>query len=429
MSSEDDRDVMISVRGLGKAYTIAQSNQRATTLAEAAVARLRRPLHRPDTETFWALRDVSFDVRRGDVVGVIGRNGAGKSTLFKVLSRITEPTIGEVDLYGRVGSLLEVGTGFSGELTGRENIYLNGTILGMRRSEIDKRFDEIVDFSGIEKFLDTPVKRYSSGMYVRLAFAVAAHLETEILILDEVLSVGDADFQRKCLNKVRDVALDGRTILLVSHHMSTITSICNRALLLAGGQVQTVGEVRSVADEYRRLAVSSAGSTLAGRADRKGSGRARLVEFSIAESGENGVQARPTIGRTQSVSVGAPARFTARADRPIANGSLWLCIYDLANNPVFMANSQNRSLMDRVSGDALTYTCVCDRLFLQPGEYTVSVSLTCHHEVVDELQAAAVLVVEPGLLSGRTVSGGGIAALPHTFELPGLSTSIVAGVE
>jgi lipopolysaccharide transport system ATP-binding protein len=188
-------------------------------------------------EVLWALKDVSFSVAPGEVVGIVGRNGAGKSTLLKVLSRITKPTTGEVDLYGRVGSLLEVGTGFHPELTGRENIFLNGAILGMKRSHIERKFDEIVAFAEVEKFLDTPVKRYSSGMYVRLAFAVAAHLEPEILIVDEVLAVGDASFQKKCLGKIGDVAKDGRTVLFVSHNMAAVKALCTRAMLLDGGRV------------------------------------------------------------------------------------------------------------------------------------------------------------------------------------------------
>ena len=207
-------DLALSVRGLGKEYRIARSRAEAhSTLAESLLARARRPLRRAQHDTFWALKDVSFDVNKGDVVGVIGRNGAGKSTLLKVLSRITQPTTGEVKVWGRIGSLLEVGTGFHPELTGRENIFLNGAILGMTRPEIRREFDAIVDFAGVEKFLDTPVKRYSSGMYVRLAFAVAAHLNPEILIVDEVLAVGDAEFQRKCLGKMRDVAAGGRTVI------------------------------------------------------------------------------------------------------------------------------------------------------------------------------------------------------------------------
>ena len=200
--------------------------------------------------TVWALRDVSFDIREGELVGIIGRNGAGKSTLLKVLSRITEPTQGFAEVRGRVGSLLEVGTGFHPELTGRENIYLNGAILGMRKAEIARKFDEIVAFAEIEKFLDTPVKRYSSGMYVRLAFAVAAHLETEILLVDEVLSVGDAQFQKKCFEKVRSVGQSGRTILFVSHNMAALRQACQRGIVLKGGTVEADGEINEMADLY-----------------------------------------------------------------------------------------------------------------------------------------------------------------------------------
>jgi len=206
---------------------------------------------------FWALNGVSFDIQRGEVVGIIGRNGAGKSTLLKILSRITEQTKGRVEITGRVASLLEVGTGFHPELSGRENIFLNGAILGMGRAEIKKKFDEIVAFAEVEKFLDTPVKRYSSGMYVRLAFAVAAHLEPEILIIDEVLAVGDAQFQKKCLGKMQDVARGGRTVLFVSHNMGTVTSLCSRAIWMAAGQVYRTGPVREVVNDYLSKGMAS----------------------------------------------------------------------------------------------------------------------------------------------------------------------------
>src|SRR5579859_915879 len=220
-------ELAISIRRLGKSYMIEHGRPRVVTFRDVVMERLRHPLGGARPETFWALRDVELDIRLGDVVGVIGRNGAGKSTLLKLLSRITEPTEGVIDLYGRVGSLLEVGTGFHPELTGRENIFLNGAILGMRRSEIRRQFDAIVDFAEVEKFLDTPVKRYSSGMYVRLAFAVAAHLDPEILIVDEVLAVGDAQFQNKCLGKMGEVARSGRTVLFVSHNMAAIRQLCS----------------------------------------------------------------------------------------------------------------------------------------------------------------------------------------------------------
>lgn len=243
-------DVAIAVRGLSKQYVLG-TQRRHGTLGELVADRLRHPFQGENEETLWALRDVSFDLRRGEVLGVIGRNGAGKSTLFKILSRITEPTAGEARLFGRVGCLLEVGTGFHGQLTGRENIYLSGSILGMRRKEIERRFDEMVAFSEIERFLDTPVRHYSSGMYVRLAFAVAAHLEAEILLVDEVLAVGDAEFQTKCLGKMQDVAHSGRTVVFVSHNEASIRELCSSALLLRDGQVSFAGEPEAAFREYR----------------------------------------------------------------------------------------------------------------------------------------------------------------------------------
>ena len=243
-------DLAISVRGVSKAYTIVDSDDRPRTLAEAFLRRVRHPLRRTSKSTFWALRDLSFDIGQGEVVGVVGRNGAGKSTLLKILSRITAPTVGEIDLYGRVGSLLEVGTGFHPELTGTENIFLNGAILGMTKAEIRRQFDAIVDFAGVAKFLETPVKRYSSGMYVRLAFAVAAHLNPEILIVDEVLAVGDASFQQKCLGKMGEVASQGRTVLFVSHNMSTINQLCRRSIFLQQGTVAAFDFTREITRLY-----------------------------------------------------------------------------------------------------------------------------------------------------------------------------------
>lgn len=264
-------DTVIKVENLSKKFIIGhQSNERYTALRDVIVNNVKgairktRELIKGDSmvegiaEEFWALRDVNFEVKQGDRIGIIGRNGAGKSTLLKVLSRITEPTAGRIILNGRIASLLEVGTGFHPELTGRENIFLNGAILGMGRSEIRKKFDEIVAFAEVEKFLDTPVKRYSSGMYVRLAFAVAAHLEPEILIVDEVLAVGDAHFQKKCLGKMQDVSTnEGRTVLFVSHNMSAIQALCNKGILLNDGKKITDGEIDNVVDEYLSYSVDT----------------------------------------------------------------------------------------------------------------------------------------------------------------------------
>jgi ABC-type polysaccharide/polyol phosphate transport system ATPase subunit len=265
-------DVVIQAGHLGKKYVIGHESEReryralrdvigrgARNFVRTTVDMLRgRPILAGDTiEEFWALKGVNFEITRGEVVGIIGRNGAGKSTLLKILSRITEPTEGRVTINGRVASLLEVGTGFHGELTGRENIYLNGAILGMRRAEIRRKFDEIVAFAEIEKFLDTPVKRYSSGMYVRLAFAVAAHLEPEILLVDEVLAVGDAEFQRKSLGKMSDVAKGGRTVLFVSHNLGAIRRLCSHALLFESGRLTFSGSVDEALTAYERLYRSS----------------------------------------------------------------------------------------------------------------------------------------------------------------------------
>jgi lipopolysaccharide transport system ATP-binding protein len=257
-------DLIIQVRNLSKQYRIGAREHINKSFREAIVDTVMAPVrnfknlrelnkfhdNHPNQNTIWALKDVSFDVQPGETVGVIGKNGAGKSTLFKILSRITEPSTGEIRLFGRVSSLLEVGTGFHPELSGRENIYLNGTILGMRKSEIDSKLDEIIAFSEIEKFLDTPVKRYSSGMYVRLAFAVAAHLQPDILIVDEVLAVGDATFQKKCIGKMGDVAHEGRTVLFVSHNMGAIQSLCQRVIWIDNGKIVGDGPATSIVSKY-----------------------------------------------------------------------------------------------------------------------------------------------------------------------------------
>lgn len=258
---------VIQVQGLGKAYKISHQQStlsRYNTLQEDLANAIRKPFARRESqkrEMFWALSDVSFEVHQGTVLGIIGRNGAGKSTLLKILSRITRPTTGKAEIWGRIGSLLEVGTGFHPELTGRENIFLNGAILGMSRQEIRRQFDAIVTFAEVEQFLDTPVKRYSSGMYMRLAFAVAAHLEPEILVVDEVLAVGDAEFQRKSLGKMQEVADSGRTVLFVSHNMVAVLNLCTQALWLESGRIHEQGDVNEIVAHY----VSSGASNLTER--------------------------------------------------------------------------------------------------------------------------------------------------------------------
>ncbi len=278
-------DVAIRAEGISKLYKINPTWQRYETLRDQVVDSLKRTLRlrarTPRARDLWALRDVSLEVRRGEVVGLIGRNGAGKSTLLKILSRITEPTSGFAQIRGRVGSLLEVGTGFHNELTGRENVYLNGAILGMKKREIDAKFDEIVAFSELAPFIDTPVKRYSTGMSVRLAFAVAAHLQPEILLVDEVLAVGDARFQRKCLGKMGDVAQQGRTVLLVSHNMPAIQSLCHKVLVLDSGAATYEGPAGEAIQRYLALAEDLQTQPLEVREDRKGGDEFRFtgVEF------------------------------------------------------------------------------------------------------------------------------------------------------
>jgi lipopolysaccharide transport system ATP-binding protein len=256
-------DIAIRVENISKRYHIGHSQKQYKTLRDSLTESFSAPVRRLSRllsgdasgasdwgDTIWALKNVSFEIKRGEVVGIIGHNGSGKSTLLKLLSRITEPTGGNAEIHGRVGAMLEVGTGFHGELTGRENLYLNGAILGMRKTEIDRKLDEIIEFSGVEKFIDTPVKHYSSGMFLRLAFAVAAYLEPENLIVDEVLAVGDLNFQRKCLNKMEDVGREGRTVLFVSHNMAAITRLCSRAILLSQGQIVSDGPSHQIVDAY-----------------------------------------------------------------------------------------------------------------------------------------------------------------------------------
>ncbi|TSA33776.1 MAG: ABC transporter ATP-binding protein, partial [Verrucomicrobiaceae bacterium] len=292
-------DIVIRVEGLSKKYQLGQRAGSAGGLRHAIEDAIAAPFrwvgksfsgsqtasrHQPPQE-FWALRNVTFDVRRGEVVGIIGRNGAGKSTLLKILSRITEPTEGRIGLKGRVASLLEVGTGFHPELSGRENVFLNGAVLGMKHAEVRRKFDEIVAFAGVEQFLDTPVKRYSSGMYVRLAFAVAAHLEPEILIVDEVLAVGDSEFQKKCLDKMREVTDGGRTVLFVSHNLSAVASLCNRAVYLKSGEIVMTGESGAVIAKYQNDVVRAADEPAPDPARRSGSGTHRINEIKCAGSG------------------------------------------------------------------------------------------------------------------------------------------------
>jgi lipopolysaccharide transport system ATP-binding protein len=315
-----------------------------------------------DVEEFWALRDVSFEVNRGDVVGVIGRNGAGKSTLLKVLSRITEPTRGRIEITGRVASLLEVGTGFHPELTGRENIYLNGAILGMGRNEIRAKFDDIVGFAEVERFLDTPVKRYSSGMYMRLAFAVAAHLEPEILVVDEVLAVGDSEFQKKCLGKMRDVAGLGRTVLFVSHNMAAVRALCPRALLLDAGRLVAAGPSDDVIARY--VAQHASQSDFSREPQRHG--KTHIVRASVAE-----IEMNKTAGRRH-----LRVRLAAHAS-VAANVEIFAWISDNYRAPVGYApiGSLNAQTPAEVAAGINEFDLTIDITSLALGEYSISLGV------------------------------------------------------
>ncbi|HXG82923.1 MAG TPA: polysaccharide ABC transporter ATP-binding protein [Pyrinomonadaceae bacterium] len=279
---------------------------------------------------FWALRDVTFDVLPGDVIGIVGGNGAGKSTLLKILSRITEPTDGRITLHGRVGSLLEVGTGFHHELTGRENIYLNGAILGMQRKEISKKFDEIVNFAEVENFLDTPVKHYSSGMYVRLAFAVAANLETEILIVDEVLAVGDAQFQKKCLGKMSEVSKHGRTVLFVSHNMGTISQLCTKGIYLSSGELEYVGEIDRTVDYYLSNAVAESAAFVKDESLDTNSSDSKELEFRKISLHSDNLKESYVFEVNESIFI----KFEINIKRIPPNASLFLMVLNRDKTPV-----------------------------------------------------------------------------------------------
>ncbi|HLT20443.1 MAG TPA: polysaccharide ABC transporter ATP-binding protein [Thermomicrobiales bacterium] len=368
----------ISVRGLGKRYIIQQSGSNPSTFVEAMLDRVRRGLSRPSSEELWALRDITFDIEQGDIVGLVGHNGAGKSTLLKLLSRITDPTTGEAHIRGRVASLIEVGTGFQPELTGRENIYLNGAILGMRRREITRRFDEIVDFSGVEKFLDTPVKRYSSGMYVRLAFAVAAHLDADILLVDEVLSVGDAEFQRKSLGKMDEVAHSGRTVIFVSHSVTAIQSLCRKGLFFDQGRLAFSGGISETLDAYHN-AVRNRIEAI----DRV----ERPVDLASISEHFRQIDVLDPEGRsTRSIPLGGPLHLEMQIEFPDSiTYPTHIVLIESSNGQRYMTlKSPKNDRALRVSPGVNTVSCVIDDLPLPPGDYYVRLALSRASERFEE---------------------------------------------
>lgn len=381
-SNMSSKNLAISVRGLSKSYTITHNAVQHNTLASLLMHKLRHPFERMERETFWALQEIDFDICKGDVVGVIGRNGAGKSTLLKILSRITEPTTGKIALYGRLGSLLEVGTGFHPELTGRENIFMNGAILGMTRQEIRQQFDAIVDFAGVTTFLDTPVKRYSSGMYVRLAFAVAAHLNPEILVVDEVLAVGDAEFQNKCLGKMRDVASSGRTVLFVSHNMQSVSLLCNKGIFLRGGRITYQGDAQGAVQQY--LSSFAPGAQPEARSERRpGTGEYRFTE----------VEPVKEVFSSEEIKC---LRFTiAQRKQPI--GQMYLSMHIVNDRGADIIQCDSR-LVGRWIEDAaqIEGTFQFTQPWLQPGSYRVDMYLCAVGVgIVDKFEGACSLHISP----------------------------------
>jgi lipopolysaccharide transport system ATP-binding protein len=392
---------IIEIDGLSKAYVISHQPKAAYgTLRDDIVNILRRPFQPQITqgaarETVWALEDVSFDVNAGDIVGIVGGNGAGKSTLLKILSRIVEPTHGRATLRGRVGSLLEVGTGFHPELTGRENIFLNGAILGMKKQEIMRKIDAIVDFSEVERYLDTPVKFYSSGMYVRLAFAIAAHLEPDILIVDEVLSVGDAAFQKKSLGRMRDATQDeGRTVLFVSHNMAAIESLCTRAVFLQNGRLLNIGGTTGVVREYLSSLSAHVSENLAERTDRQGNGGLRFTSISL-RSGENGQY-------LDTAQCGQDLEFVTgfTSDGQLANATVSMVVYAPSGQCLIDLESDMAGFRLGPIPKQGYISCRIKRLPLAPGEYFLNVYCESNGEIVDWVQNATTFDVEAGEFFG-----------------------------
>lgn len=421
-------DTAIKVKGLGKRFTIShRASKQSDTLRDSiayGVSRVTRsmgdllngrPLSGGDiVEEFWALRDLNFEIARGDTVGIIGRNGAGKSTLLKILSRITRPSEGRVEINGRVASLLEVGTGFHPELTGRENIFLNGAILGMSRDEIRAKFDDIVDFSGVERFLDTPVKRYSSGMYVRLAFAVAAHLEPEILIVDEVLAVGDAAFQRKCLGKMQDVASEGRTVLFVSHNIGAIKRLCRSGIVLDGGTAVFCGPVNQAIEKYSEADTSSSSGFSRGKVAHPG-----IIEFNSVDVSQVG-DALSAI----EVGSGARIRLGLNCHEAVEECNFTVQLHDEQGDVLARFSTNETGRPYKLSPGTYEMLVSIEELPIVPGVYSIllAASRPPNFEHFDYIERACDLtIIESDIFGTGRLPTNGRLVLRHDWSLHSLS--------
>jgi lipopolysaccharide transport system ATP-binding protein len=380
---------IIEVQNLSKKYQINAQQQRYLSIRDT-LSNVFSFNKKSEKEDFWALQDINFTVEAGESVGIIGRNGAGKSTLLKILSRITPPTKGQIILRGRVASLLEVGTGFHPELSGRENVYFNGSILGLKKSEIDKKFDEIVDFSGVEQFIDTPLKHYSSGMKLRLAFSVAAHLEPEILIIDEVLAVGDAEFQKKCLGKMDDVAKSGRTVLFVSHNMGAVQNLCKKSIFLEQGQVKIISTTHQVIQHYLNALSTMNTLDIGNRKDRQGSQIFKIEKISFFNK-DNIEISQLILGEDTIIQFAYSNKFLKKEAivfsigvNTIENSFLFACRNDVANQTIeIMPKSGN-------------FSCYIPKLPLRQGSYSFNIITYHKGDIVDWVQNAGIIIVENG---------------------------------
>jgi lipopolysaccharide transport system ATP-binding protein len=418
---------IIVVENLSKRYRIGAKEHGYKTFREAVIDSITAPIrnfrrlrnltkYNANTEksheddVIWALRDVTFEVEPGEVLGVIGHNGAGKTTLLKILSRITEPTSGGAKIYGRISSLLEVGTGFHPELTGRENIYLNGTILGMRKKEIDRKFDEIVDFAEIEKFMDTPVKRYSSGMYVRLAFAVAAHLEPEILLVDEVLAVGDVAFQKKCLGKMDNVVKEGRTILFVSHNMAAIGALCHSCIYLDRGKIRRLGSVDSVISEYLSDSKGVEKVSLSERTDRLGDGSVRATGIQFLDTRTR--QPVETLVSGQNVYIEVSYKSDNRSHTALKRINIGLGFFTNMGQFLMVLNSEMAShAFEMLPPEGRIY-CHVPKFPLMSGVFHIKLTLKVRGMLADQVENASLVNVESGDFFGT--------GIPNDFQRRGV---------